>query len=158
MKHLVLFLSLLVSCSTTVMGLGDSDKAAIHQVIGNHDKTLIFVSAEYCHACKSMLEKNIKPYLERLEKNNVGIVIIYYGGEDAVTDLVSDNRLIITSNTRIPPLIKKDANKTMNSLLKDFKETNAMPIPLLVDKDGFVLNYDEEDGRLSYIKIFEAAK
>ena len=157
---LLLLISLfaLVSCSNPVMGMGDSDKAAIRQVIENHEKTLIFVSAEYCHACKSMLEKNIKPYLEGLEKNNVGIVIVYYGNEDIIADLVSDNRLIITTNMRFPLLIKKDANKTMKSLLKNFKETNAMPIPLLVDKDGFVLNYDDKNGYPSYLEIINAAK
>lgn len=160
LKHLIILLSLfaLVSCSNPVMGLGDPDQAKIRQMIENHDKTLIFVGAKYCHACKNMLETNIKPYLEGLEKNNVGIVIIYYGDKDAVADLKTDNRLIISPNTQFALSIKNDANKTMKSMLKDFKETNAMPIPLLVDKDGHVLNYDEEDGHLSYIKIFEAAK
>ncbi len=159
MKHLIILLSLfgLVSCSSAVNGHGGSYKAAIHQVIENHDKTMIFIGAEYCHSCKNMLEKNIKPYLEGLEKNNVGIVIIYYGGEDIIAGLESDNRLIIKANLRFPPLIRKDANKIMKSLLKDFRETNAMPIPLLVNKDGFVLNY-EEDGDLGYVKIVEVAK
>lgn len=127
-------------------------------MIGNHDKTLIFVGAKYCHACKNMLENNIKPYLEGLEKNDVGIVLIYYGEKDAVADLKTDNRLIIIPSSQLALLIKKDANKTMKSLLKGFKETNAMPIPLLVDKDGYVLNYDKEDGHPSYMEIFQAAK
>lgn len=127
-------------------------------MIENHDKTLIFVGAKYCHACKNMLENNIKPYLEGLEKNNVGIVIIYYGEKDAVADLMTDNRLIISPSSQFALSIKRDANKTFKSLLKDFKETNAMPIPLLVDKDGYVLNYDKEDGRPSYLEIFQAAK
>lgn len=139
-------------------GISKSEKEQIAEVIENHDKTLIFVGAKYCHACKNMLETNIKPYLEGLEKNNVGIVIIYYGDKDAVADLKTDNRLIISPNSQFALSIKRDANKTFKSLLRDFKETNAMPIPLLVDKDGYVLNYDEEDGHLSYIKIFEAAK
>ena len=46
----------------------------------------------------------------------------------------------------------------MKNLLKDFRETNVMPIPLLVDKDGLVLNYDEEDGYLSYAEIIKAAE
>ncbi len=160
MKRLIILLSLfgLVSCSDSAIGQGDAGNAQIRQVIENHDKTMIFVGAEYCHSCKNMLEKNIKPYLEGLEKNNVGIVIIYYGGKDVIAGLESDNRLIIKANLRIPPLIRKDANKTMKSLLKNFKETNAMPIPLLVDREGFVLNYDENDGYPGYIEIFEAAK
>lgn len=159
MKHLIILFTLfaLVSCSNPVIGLGDTDKSTIRQVIENHDKTLIFVGAGYCHSCKNMLEMNVKPYLEGLEKNNVGIVIIYYGGENIIVDLKSGNRLIIKVNLWFPPLIRKDANKTMKSLLKDFRETNAMPIPLLVDREGYVLNY-EEYGNLSYVKIFEAAK
>lgn len=160
-KSLLLALaSMFVFCCFSCSGQGGiskSEKEQIAEVIENHDKTLIFVGAKYCHACKNMLETNIKPYLEGLEKNNVGIVIIYYGDKDAVADLKTDNRLIISPNTQFALSIKNDANKTLKSLLKNFKEINAMPIPLLVDKDGFVLNYDEEDGHPSYMEIFQAA-
>ena len=139
-------------------GISKSEKEQIAEVIEIHDKTLIFIGAKYCPACKNMLENNIKPYLEGLEKNNVGIVIIYYGEKDAVADLMTDNRLILSPSSQFALFIKKDANKTLKSLLKDFKETNAMPIPLLVDKDGYVLNYDKEDGHPSYVEIFQSAK
>lgn len=161
-KSLLLALaSMFVFCCFSCSGQGGiskSEKEQIAEVIGNHDKTLIFVGAKYCHACKNMLENNIKPYLEGLEKNDVGIVIIYYGEKDAVADLQTDNRLILSPSSQFALFIKKDANKTLKSLLKNFREINAMPIPLLVDKDGFVLNYDEEDGRPSYLEIFQAAK
>ena len=101
-----------------------------------------------------MLETNIKPYLEKLERNNVGIVIIHYGKEEAVVDLKSKNRLVINLDLSIPFLIKRDANKTMLSLLKDYRKTKAMPIPLLVNKDGFVENYDEEDEHYGYTEIY----
>lgn len=162
MRKLQLLASLmLVLCCFSCSGQGGiskSEKEQIAKVIENHDKTLIFIGAKYCHACKNMLESNIKPYLEGLEKNNVGIVIIYYGEKDAVADLMTDNRLILSPSSQFALFIKKDANKTLKSLLKDFKETNAMPIPLLVDKDGYVLNYDKEDGHPSYVEIFQAAK
>ena len=161
MKKIVLIslmISLIgVSCSGE-NNISEKEKTKIQEVIENHDKTLIFVCAEYCEASKSMLEQNIKPYLEGLERNDVGIVIIYYGGEDAVANLASINRLIITSDIRHPLLVKRDANKTMKSLLNNYKRTNAMPISLLVDKNGIVLNYDEEDGHLSYAEIFKAAE
>ena len=101
-----------------------------------------------------MLETNIKPYLEELERNNVGIVIIHYGKEEAVVDLKAENRLVINLDMSIPFLIKRDANKTMLGLLKEYRKTKAMPIPLLVNKDGFVENYDEEDGHYGYTKIY----
>ena len=161
MRKLQLLASLmLVLCCFSCSGQGGiskSEKEQIAEVIENHDKTLIFVGAKYCHACKNMLENNIKPYIEGLEKNNVGIVIIYYGGKDVIAGLESDNRLIIKANLRIPPLIRKDANKTMKSLLKNYRKTQAMPIPLIVDKNGIVLNYDE-NGSLSYMEIFKAAE
>ena len=162
MKKLQLLVSLmLVLCCFSCSGQGGiskSEKEQIAEMIGNHDKTLIFVGAKYCHACKNMLENNIKPYIEGLEKNNVGIVIIYYGEKEVVADLIADNRLILSPSSQFALFIKKDANKTLKSLLKDFKETNAMPIPLLVDKDGYVLNYDKEDGYPGYSEIFQAAK
>lgn len=148
----------LVSCSSERTALNDTDRAAIAQVIENHDNTLIYIWADYCGASKIMLEENIKPNLEGLEENNVGIVIIHYGKEDAVVDLKSANRKIVNVDLSIPFLIKRDANKTMLGLLKDYRKTNAMPIPLLVSRDGIVENYDEEDGRYGYAKIIYLAK
>ena len=46
----------------------------------------------------------------------------------------------------------------MKKILKDYKKFNGYPIPLLVDKDGFVLNYDAQSKYYSYWEIFQAAK
>lgn len=46
----------------------------------------------------------------------------------------------------------------MLGLLQDYRKTNAMPIPLLVNRNGFVENYDEEDGRYGYAKIIDLSK
>ena len=46
----------------------------------------------------------------------------------------------------------------MKKLLKDYKKFNGFPSPLLVDKDGVVLNRDEKDNDYSYVEIFQAAK
>ena len=157
MKHRIVFLIAflgLVSCSGQKTALKDSDRTNLVHMIESHDNTLIYIWADYCEASKSMLETNIKPYLEELERNNVGIVIIHYGKEEAVVDLISENRLVINLDLSIPFLIKRDANKTMLSLLKDYRKTKAMPIPLLVNKNGLVENYDEEDGHYGYTKIY----
>lgn len=140
------------------MALEELDKTAIAQMIKNHDNTLIYIWADYCEASKIMLEKNIKPHLEGLEKNNVGIVIIHYGKEEAVVDLKSENRMVINVDLSTPFLVKRDANKTMLSLLKDYRKTKAMPIPLLVSRDGVVENYDEEDRHYGYSKIINLSK
>ena len=157
MKHRIVFLIALlglVSCSGQKTALKDSDRTNLVHMIESHDNTLIYIWADYCEASKSMLETNIKPYLEELERNNVGIVIIHYGKEEAVVDLRSENRLVINLDLSIPFLIKRDANKTMLSLLKDYRKTKAMPIPLLVNKNGLVENYDEEDGHYGYTKLY----
>jgi len=153
-QTIVILLALLglVSCSGPKTALKDSDRANIIQMLESHDNTLIYIWADYCEASKSMLETRIKPYLEELERNNVGIVIIHYGKEEAVVDLKTENRLVINLDLSIPFLIKRDANKTMLSLLKDYRKTEAMPIPLLVNRDGLVENYDEEEGHYGYTK------
>lgn len=160
MKHLLLLLSLfgLVSCSNSMMELNDSDKDKILQTIDNHEKTLIFIWAEYCHAGKQMLDKNIVPYLDGLEKNDVGIVLLYYGRGDFCDGLKSDNRLVITNGISTALLIKINANNTMKKIVKNFKTSNYSPIPLLVDRNGFALNYNEESGHYDYTEIFEVAK
>ncbi len=159
MNNILLSLLITIMCFSCSgqNGISEDEKTQIQEVIENHDKTLIFIWSESCGASKNMLERNIKPYLEGLEKNNVGIVIIYYGKEEAVADLKADNRLIISSN--LSALFgKMNANKTMKKILKDYKKFNGFPIPILVDKDGFVLNYDAKSKYYSYWEIFQAAK
>ena len=46
----------------------------------------------------------------------------------------------------------------MKKILKDYKKFNGFPIPILVDKDGFVLNHDAKSKYYSYWEIFQAAK
>ena len=114
MKNTLLSLLITVICFSCSgqNGISKDEKVQIQEVIENHDKTLIYIWSESCGASKNMLERNIKPYLEGLEKNNVGIVIIYYGKEEAVADLKADNRLIISSN--LSALFgKMNANKTV---------------------------------------------
>ena len=159
MNNILLSLLITIMCFSCSgqNGISKEEKAQIQEVIENHDKTLIYIWSESCGASKNMLETNIRPYLEGLEKNNVGIVIIYYGKEEAVADLKADNRLIISSDLPVP-LNKMNANKTMKIILKDYKKFNGFPIPILVDKDGFVLNYDAKSKYYSYWEIFQAAK
>jgi len=148
----------LISCYSDRTALNETDSTAIAQIIENHDNTLIYIWADYCEASKNMLEMNIKPYLEGLERNNVGIIIIHYGDEEAVDGLNSENRMVVNMDISTPFLIKRDANKTMLSLLKDYRKQNGMPIPLLVSRDGHVENYDEKDGRYGYSKIINLSK
>lgn len=159
MKNIILSLLITIICFSCSgqNGISKEEKAQIQEVIENHDKTLIYIWSESCGASKNMFKKNIKPYLEGLEKNNVGIVIIYYGKEEDVANLKSDNRLIISSN--LPAAFgKMNANRTMKKLLKDYKKFNGYPIPLLVDNDGVVLNRDEKNNYYDYLEIFQAAK
>lgn len=160
MKNILLSLLITILCCSCSgqNGISEDEKTQIQEVIENHDKTLIFIWSESCGASKNMLETNIKPYLEGLEKNNVGIVIIYYGKEEDVADLKSDNRLIISSN--LPAAFgKMNANRTMKKLLKDYKKFNGYPIPLLVDKDGVILNRDtDKNFPYGYWEIIQAAK
>lgn len=159
MKNTLLSLIITIMCFSCSgqHGISKEEKAQIQEVIENHNKTLIYIWSESCGASKNMFKTNIKPYLEGLEKNNVGIVIIYYGKEEAVANLKSDNRLIISSN--LPAAFgKMNANRTMKKLLKDYKKFNGYPIPLLVDKDGVVLNRDEKNNYYDYWEIFQAAK
>ena len=159
MKNILLSLLITIICFSCSgqNGISKDEKAQIQEVIENHDKTLIYIWSENCGASKNMFKTNIKPNLEGLEKNNVGIVIIYYGKEEDVANLKSDNRLIISTN--LPAAFgKMNANRTMKKILKDYKKFNGYPIPILVDKDGVVLNRNEKNNYYDYWEIIQAAK
>lgn len=147
-----------VSCSSQGK-ITENDKAQIQEVIANHDKTLIYIWADYCQASKNMFEANIKPHLEGLANNNAGIVIIYYGKEENVAYLKKEGILLIAKDCHYPLLVKRDANKAMKSLLKGYKKYNGMPIPILVDREGNILNFDTESSiPYRYWEIIQAAE
>ena len=162
MKKIVLISLLISMMGVSCSGQGkitESDKTQIQEVIANHNKTLIYIWADYCQASKNMFEANIRPYLEGLANNNVGIVIIYYGKEEDVADLKKDDVLLFTKDCHSPLLVKRDANKTMSCLLKDYKKYNGMPIPILVDNEGNIQNFDTESSiPYMYWEIIQAAK
>ena len=64
MKNILLSLLITIMCFSCSgqNGILKEEKAKIHEVIENHDKTLIFIWSESCGASKNMLERDIKPY------------------------------------------------------------------------------------------------
>lgn len=127
----------------------------VKSVISNHEKTMIFIWSDWCGASQRNFEKNIKPYLGKLEKNDVGIVLIHYGND--VMDSLSFDRLVLNIKPHGGIIDRIDANFKMKRLLKNYRKCNFFPIPLLVDKNGNILNFC--DGHIFYdsYKIKEAA-
>jgi len=127
MKNILLSLLITIICFSCSgqNGISKEEKAQIQEVIENHDKTLIYIWSESCGASKNMFKTNIKPYIEGLEKNNVGIVIIYYGKEEDVANLKSDNRLIISSN--LPAAFGK-MNATKSSMVIRFRSLSIKTV------------------------------
>lgn len=160
MKKVCFILAVSVILSFTSCKSGNSQNSysseKIEAVISAHEKTMIFIWSDWCGASQRMLEKNIKPHLENLDKNDVGIVLIHYGS--TVTDSLLPDRLVLNNRSYGGFFDKINANSKMKRLLRNYRRFNGFPIPLLVDKNGNILNFSEDGGVYGYYEITEAAK
>jgi len=156
---LILFVisAMLLSCRSNNSQNSYSEEK-VKAVITSHEKTLIFVWSDWCGASKHMLDKNIKPYLEGLKENNVGIVIVHYGDNENVTDSILTDDMLYNIKSLGGFIDRKDIHSKLKRLLPNYQKSKSFPIPLLVDNNGKILNFSDGEFRYGYNEIFLAAK
>jgi len=161
-NHLLFLILFAISAMLLSFRSNDSlnsyDEEKIKAVIESHEKTMIFVWSDWCGASKLMLDKNIKPNIEGLKENNIGIVIVHYGDNENVTDSVLTDDMLYNIESYGGFIDRKDIHSKLKRLLPNYQKSKFFPIPLLVDNNGNILNFCDGEFRYSYYEIFLAAK
>lgn len=114
----------------------------IKTVISNHDYTMIYVGTEWCKACHYTFTHQLAPYRKELH-DSTGFVVIIYGSAPYVEKLINETNYKgeICTFSSMGGLDKLKANKLLASVLKGYKGVNYMPIIVLCDQQGRVLNF-----------------
>lgn len=144
LKYLFIMLLLFASC-----GGNDSVKNAklvetMRKAIVSNDYTVIYVGAHWCGPCSRVFENKMAPIIDT-NYENVGCITIFFDSGNKVRN----NENIMKYSPVILPSIgglldKNRANNILKESLQDYEDVNYMPIMILCDKKGNIINRSSE--------------
>ena len=131
-------------CTRSVSDLSDLERSAIDSVITHNDSTIIYLWTDWCSASQDHFIKDVVPYLQQ-KSGSIGFISIFYGKEDKLASILSE------SNCSYPTyridskggLDKYRMSKLLKSFLRDYNQMDYVPVSVLCDRKGNILNYDE---------------
>ncbi len=145
---LVLAAILMVSCSQSHTGY---DHQEVADMIASHDTTILYFMTSWCQASQSDFESNVKPYLGKASDTKA-IVVVCVGEVEQVLSIMDNldkNILVCLTSSQTSLLDKMFINKECKKLLSHYKRVNYVPIGMVCNRNGEILNWDtgEESGR-----------
>jgi len=148
----ILFFSF-TGCSNFISNnISDSERNEIDSIIAHNNLTITYLWTEWCGGSREHFIQDVVPYL--LQKSDtIGFISIFYGTEEVLESILLETECDYPI-FRIESLGGLDKNrmyKLLNSFLKDYKRMNYVPVSVICDKNGNILNYDEDKKEYSHI-------
>ena len=145
-----------ISCSHIMSeyssGVSDLEQTKIDSIITNNNRTIIYLWTEWCYGSRQHFMEDVVPYLQQ-KSDTIGFISIFYGSEEVLDSILMKTQCDYPI-FRIKSLGGLDKNrmyKLLNLFLKDYKQMNYVPVSLICDKNGNILNYDNDKKRYSHI-------
>ena len=137
---LILFILLIGQrCNTISDSSYDYDSDLVSSVVSNHKATIVFVWTEWCQASQITFERDVIPYLNDTI-TDIGLILMYFGEIDDIPDTILDKQIVMNSRS-FGGFDKFISNRRFKRVFKGYKNQNCMPMSILVDSNGVVLNY-----------------
>lgn len=142
-RLLLIFLLLsMVSCGDN----GSNDKLVntIEELIENNEYTVIYFGAHWCGPCNRVFENKMSEIIDA-DFDKLGCITIFFDSGNKVRN----NENIMKYSPVIMPSIgglldKNRANNILKESLQDYEDVNYMPIMILCDKKGNIINRSSE--------------
>lgn len=117
---------------------------SINNVIEDNEYTVIYFGAHWCGPCTWVFENKMTEILDA-DYYNLGCVTIFFDSGNKVRN----NENIMKYSPVILPSIgglldKNRANNILKESLQDYEDVNYMPIMILCDKKGNIINRSSE--------------
>lgn len=139
---LIFMLLSMVSCGDN----GSNDKLVntIEELIENNEYTVIYFGAHWCGPCTRVFENKMMEILDA-DYDKLGCITIFFD----LGDKVRNNENIMKYSPVILPSIgglldKNRANNILKESLQDYEDVNYMPIMIICDKKGNIINRSSE--------------
>ena len=145
-----------VSCNHTISeqssNIYDYRQNKIDSIISNNNFTIIYLWTEWCGASRFHFIEDVAPFL-RQKPDSIGFISIFYG------DINELESILLETKCDYPTFIIKSWKgwdkiriyKLLNSFLKDCKKMNYVPVSVICNKNGDILNYNEDKKEYSHI-------
>lgn len=153
----VLIPILLTSCfSVGNQSFEDYERQKVAEVIATHDTTILYFMTSWCQAGHSDFENNLKPYLGNTSDSKA-IVVVCIGELEEVMRLkgLNDNVFLFNKASRQGFFDKMFINKECKELLSCYKRVNYVPVGLVCNRNGEILNWNtSEEPSRTYESIY----
>lgn len=129
----------MVSCGDN----GSNDKLVntIEELIDNNEYTLIYFGAHWCGPCSRVFENKMAPIIDT-NYENVGCITIFF---DAAGKIKNNEDIMRYSPVILPSVggivDKVTANGILKKVFQNYDDVNYMPIMILCDNEGKIINY-----------------
>jgi len=145
-----------MSCSRIVSEqsnkIYDYDQNKIDSIIAHNNITIIYLWTEWCSGSRSHFIEDVVPFLQQ-KPDNIGFISIFYG---SINELET---ILLESGCDYPTfrikswggLDKIRMYKLLNSFLKDYKKMDYVPVSVICDRNGNILNYSKDKEAYSHI-------
>ena len=157
MRRLVMFCATIMalgwaSCKST----GDHnpmayDRQKVAEVIAAHDTTILYFMTSWCQAGQHDFESNLKPRLE-IASDFKAIAVVCIGELEEIMRLngLNDNVFLFNRASCQGFFDKMFINNECNKLLTDYKRVNYVPLGIVCNREGEILNWNtnEESERI----------
>ena len=122
------------------------DRQDVAEVIATHDTTILYFMTSWCQAGRSDFENNLKPYLGNVSDSKA-IIVVCIGELEEVMSLkgLNDNVFLFTKASRQGFFDKIFINNECKSLLKDYKRVNYVPMKVVCNSNGVILNWNTDE-------------
>lgn len=136
---LIFMLLSMVSCGDN----GSNDKLVntIEELIDNNEYTLIYFGAHWCGPCTWVFENKMTEIFDT-DYDNLGCVTIFF---DSGNKVEKNENIMKYSPILLPSLggglDKIRTNDIISEVFADHKNVNYMPVMILCDNEGKIINY-----------------
>lgn len=113
----------------------------MRKAIVSNDYTVIYVGAHWCGPCSRVFENKMAPIIDT-NYENVGCITIFFD----VAGKIKNNEDIMRYSPVILPSVggivdKVTANGILKKVFQNYDDVNYMPIMILCDNEGKIINY-----------------
>lgn len=141
----VVILLLFVSCAGNGSVKNDKLVSFIKDTIENNEYTVIYFGAHWCGPCSWVFENKMAEIIDA-NYDNISCITVFFDSGNKVRNnenIMKYMPVILQSAGGLLDKIK--ANNILDNVLGNYENVNYMPIMILCDKEGNIINCSEGD-------------
>ena len=123
------------------------DRQQVSELISSYDTTILYFMTSWCHASQNNFENNLKPYLGNASDTKA-IAVVCIGEVEQISSMENGNENVFLFGhpSRQSLADKMFINKECKKLLSRYKRVNYVPVELVCNRKGEIMNWNTDEG------------